>query len=188
MIHHFVLTRVFSDDIIRPSMSHQPVIDGFEFASAGAKQQGCLAAERFPALARYARVGRRRSRLRGRRACATSTGAPALRLQGATARCSCVASAAWKPLPFEVQADDLLVLAATLRPRSTPSPVDADVAGPDRGGQEMPVRELVGGRADPRSAVRAAARELRSGAPAAGERRSIAVRRPARADARQSIE
>jgi hypothetical protein len=31
-------------------MSHQPVIDGFEFASAGATQQGTLPVSEFPRL------------------------------------------------------------------------------------------------------------------------------------------
>src|SRR5205814_4399252 len=38
------------DDIIRPLMSHQPVIDGFELATAGATQEGTLPISSFPRL------------------------------------------------------------------------------------------------------------------------------------------
>src|SRR5258706_6904672 len=38
--HGFVLTEIFQDDTMRPRMSHQPVIDGLEFAGAGSKLQG----------------------------------------------------------------------------------------------------------------------------------------------------
>ena len=107
--HHFVLTGLLRDDIIRRPMSHepahQPVIDGFEFASAGATQARGLAAERFAAPARHARDGRGRSAPTRSTACATSAG---------VRRCGCRCSGTLElrcqrclePMPFEVQTDE----------------------------------------------------------------------------------
>lgn len=121
-------------------MSHQPVIDGFEFASAGATQQGTMPIDGF-------------SRLRDQLAFATGEvayevhglrddrGRPSLRVkvQGILQlRCQRCLEA----LPFEVDEDDLLVLAATQ------AEIDADPAdaqAPDRvlGGKKMALRDLV---------------------------------------------
>ena len=121
-------------------MSHQPVIDGFEFASAGAAQHGILPIREFPRLhdllasdageVAYTVTGVRDER-----------GRPGLRvgvrgvLQLRCQRCL-------EPLAFELQAEALLVLAAT-QAEIDADPVDASV--PDRvlAGKEMTVRELV---------------------------------------------
>ena len=68
-------------------------------------------------------------------------GRPALRLQvRGTLQLRC--QRCLEPLPFEVDADELLVLAATLAEIHA-EPADADA--PDRvvAGKEMPVRELI---------------------------------------------
>jgi len=120
--------------------AHQPVIDGFEFASAGATQQGVWPLSDFPRLrdvlatdageVTYEITGLRDERER-----------PSLRLKvsGTLAlRCQrCL-----EPMPFSVQTDEILVLAATLaeihaEPASTNAP-DRVVAG-----REMALRELI---------------------------------------------
>jgi len=121
-------------------MSHQPVIDGFEFASAGATQQGTLPVRDFPRLrdllasdageVAYEVVGTRDAR--GRPSLHVSVrGALQLRCQ------RCLEAMAW-----QVNTGSLLVLAATQEEiESDP----ADAASPDRvlAGKQMPVRELV---------------------------------------------
>jgi len=121
-------------------MSHQPVIDGFEFATAGATQEGTLPLSSFPRLqdvlvsnagdVTYAIQGvhdeRGRSSLR-----VSVRGSLQLRCQ----RCL-------GPLAHEVHADALLVLAASQ------AEIDAEPVGvdaPDRvvAGKEMAVRDLV---------------------------------------------
>jgi|SRR5690349_26354 uncharacterized protein len=121
-------------------MSHQPVIDGFEFALAGATQQGVLPLSGFERLrdllasdegeVAYELKGVRDERAR-----------PGLRLrvQGTLQlRCQrCLG-----PLAFAVSADELLVLAATQ------AEIDADpgdVDSPDRvlAAKDMAVGELV---------------------------------------------
>jgi uncharacterized protein len=140
LIHHFVLTRVFTDDIIRPLMPHQPVIDGFEFASAGAIQQGVWPLSDLPRLRDMlvSDAGEVTYRVQGKR---DENGRPALqvRVQG-TLQLRC--QRCLKPLALDVKAEDLLVLAATL---SEIHAEPADVSGPDRivAGKEMPVRDLV---------------------------------------------
>ena len=128
------------DDIIRPLMPHQPVIDGFEFASAGAIQQGVWPLGDFQRLRDMlaSEEGEVAYRVQGTR---DENGRPALqvRVQG-TLQLRC--QRCLEPLPFEVRVEDLLVLAATL------SEIHAEPAGayaPDRivAGKEMPVRELV---------------------------------------------
>ncbi len=121
-------------------MSHQPVIDGFAFASAGATQQGVWLIGDFPRLrdllasdageVSYAVEGTRdehgRAALRVR-----VRGVLQLRCQ----RCL-------EPLGFEVESDETLLLAATQAEIDAES---ADVQAPDRvlAGEEMPVRDLL---------------------------------------------
>jgi uncharacterized protein len=121
-------------------MSHQPVIDGFEFASAGATQKGKLPISSFPRLqdllvsdagdVAYALQGVRDDR-----------GRPSLRLSvrgTLQLRCQRCLGA----LSHEVDAEQLLVLAASQAEiDAEPAAVDA----PDRvlGGKEMAVRDLV---------------------------------------------
>lgn len=121
-------------------MSHQPVIDGFEFASAGATQQGVWPLSELPrlreALANDAgEVAYEISGVRDER------GRPGLRLKvsGTLAlRCQrCL-----EPMPFEVHTDETLVLAATLAEIHAEP---ADAHAPDRvvAGKEMALRELI---------------------------------------------
>jgi uncharacterized protein len=120
--------------------AHQPVIDGFEFASAGATQQGTWPLSDFPRLrdvlaqdageVRYEISGVRDQRER-----------PALRLKvSGTLQLRC--QRCLEPMPFEVQTDETLVLAATLAEiHAEPASAQA----PDRvvAGREMKLRELV---------------------------------------------
>ena len=121
-------------------MSHQPVIDGFEFASAGATQHGVWPLKDFPRLLDVLATdsGEVRYEISGVR---DARGRPALRLKvsGTLAlRCQrCL-----EPMPFSVQTDETLVLAATL------DEIHAEPAGahtPDRvvAGREMALRELI---------------------------------------------
>ena len=121
-------------------MSHQPLIDGFEFASAGARQQGRLPLREFPRLrdtlasdageVDYAIEGTRDAR-----------GRPSLRvavrgtLQLRCQRCL-------EPMPFDVRTDETLVLAAT-QAEIDAEPLDA--RAPDRvlAGKDMPLRDLI---------------------------------------------
>ncbi len=123
-----------------PFMSHQPVIDGFEFASAGATQQGILPLSGFPRLRDMlaSDEGEVAYQLRGVR---DERGRAGLRLRvegELRLRCQrCLG-----PMAFEVKADELLVLAATQ------AEIDADPAevdAPDRvlAGKEMSVADLV---------------------------------------------
>src|SRR5437660_1692890 len=121
-------------------MSHQPVIDGFEFASAGAAQQGVWPLSGFARLREllasdggevgYALQGTRD--VRGRPSLRVSvSGTLQLRCQ----RCL-------EPMPFKVQAEELLVLAAT---QAEIDAEPADASAPDRvvAGKEMAVRVLL---------------------------------------------
>ena len=121
-------------------MSHPPVIDGFEFASAGATQQGVLPLSGFPRLRDMlaSDEGEVAYQLRGVH---DERGRPSLRLRvdgELQLRCQrCLG-----PLAFEVKADQLLVLAATQ------AEIDADpgdVDAPDRvlAAKEMSVADLV---------------------------------------------
>src|SRR5687767_1398930 len=120
--------------------AHQPVIDGFEFASAGATKQGVWPLRNFPRLrdmlARDA--GEVRYEIHGVR---DERGRPALRLQvSGTLQLRC--QRCLEPMPFEVQTDETLVLAATLAEiHAEPASAQA----PDRvvAGREMKLRELV---------------------------------------------
>jgi uncharacterized protein len=121
-------------------MSHQPVIDGFEFASAGATQQGVWRLSDFPRLRDVLATdaGEVQYEIGGMR---DGRGRPALRLKvsGTLAlRCQrCL-----EPMSFEVNTDETLVLAATLAEIHA-EPADANA--PDRvvAGKEMALRELI---------------------------------------------
>jgi uncharacterized protein len=121
-------------------MSHQPVIDGFEFASAGATQQGVWPLSNFPRLRDVlandaGEVAYEVSGVRDER------GRPGLRLKvdgTLSLRCQrCL-----EPMPFEVHTDETLVLAATLAEIHAEP---ADAHAPDRvvAGKEMALRELI---------------------------------------------
>src|SRR5262245_20051556 len=125
-------------------MSHQPahqaVIDGFEFASAGAKQQGVWPLNDFPRLRDMLAkdAGEVAYEIRGVR---DARGRPALRLK--------VSGTLWlgcqrclEPMAFAVDTEVTLVLAATLdeihaEPASAQAP-DRVVAG-----REMALRDLI---------------------------------------------
>jgi uncharacterized protein len=121
-------------------MSHQPVIDGFEFASAGATQQGVWPLSEFARLRDVLAhdVGEVAYEVSGVR---DERGRPGLRLKvdGTLAlRCQrCL-----EPMPFEVHTDETLVLAATLAEIHAEP---ADARAPDRvvAGKEMALRELI---------------------------------------------
>jgi uncharacterized protein len=122
-------------------MSHQqPVIDGFEFASAGASKQGAWPVGDFPRLRDMlaADTGEVAYELDGVR---DERGRPSLRVRvRGTLQLRC--QRCLEAMPFEVQADALLVLAETLAEiHSEP----ADAHGADRivAGKDMPVRDLV---------------------------------------------
>jgi uncharacterized protein len=121
-------------------MSHEPVIDGFEFASAGAKQQGIWPASAFPRLrdTLASEVGEVGYEIEGVH---DERGRPALRLRvNGTLQLRC--QRCLEPMPFQVQTDETLVLAGSLAEIHA-DPADANA--PDRvlGGREMRVRELV---------------------------------------------
>src|SRR5438309_2158819 len=92
-------------------MSHQPVIDGFEFASAGAAQQGVWPLSGFARLRELlaSDAGEVGYVLQGTR---DARGRPSLRVSvrgTLPLRCQrCL-----EPMPFKVQTEELLVLAAT---------------------------------------------------------------------------
>lgn len=121
-------------------MSHQPVIDGFEFASAGAMQQG-----RMP-LGGFARLKDQLASEAGDVEYAVEgvldpRGRPSLRLRVSGVlelRCQRCLEA----MPFEVDEEQLLVLAAT-QAEIDADPADADA--PDRvlAGKQMVLRDLV---------------------------------------------
>jgi len=121
-------------------MPHQPVIDGFEFASAGATQQGVWPLGEFPRLRDMlaSDAGEVAYRLEGTH---DALGRPALRIRvegSLQLRCQrCL-----EPFAFAVRVEDLLLLAATL---SEIHAEPTDASGPDRivAGKEMPVRDLV---------------------------------------------
>ena len=120
--------------------AHQPVIDGFEFASAGATQQGVWPLSDFPRLrdmlaAGAGEVAYEISGVRDER------GRPGLRLKvRGTLRLRC--QRCLEPMPFEVQTDEILVLAATLAEIHAEP---ADAHAPDRvvAGKEMALRDLI---------------------------------------------
>ena len=121
-------------------MPRQPVIDGFEFASAGTARQGSLRLSEFPRLRELlaSDLGEVAYLLEGTR---DEYGRPGLRLavRGVLQlRCQRCLEA----MAYEIDAGGTLVLAATL------AEIDADPAdasGPDRvlAGNAMPVRDLI---------------------------------------------
>jgi len=120
--------------------AHQPVIDGFEFASAGATQQGIWPLGDFPRLRDIlatdaGEVAYEISGVRDER------GRPGLRLKvRGTLRLRC--QRCLESMPFEVQTDETLVLAATLDEIHA-EPADAHAADRVVAGKEMALRELV---------------------------------------------
>ena len=121
-------------------MSHQPVIDGFEFATAGATQEGTLPVSSFPRLqdVLVSDSGEAAYTLRGVR---DDRGRPSLRLKVRTTlqlRCQrCLG-----PLQHEVDTDELLVLAAS-QAEIDADPMTVDMPSRVLGGREMVVRDLV---------------------------------------------
>ena len=122
-------------------MSHQPaLIDGFEFAAAGATQQGVWAVGDFPRLRDMlaSDAGEIRYEIDGTR---DARGRPALRvrIRGALRlRCQrCL-----EPMRFEVDTDETLVLAAT---QAEIDAEPADPHSPDRllAAEEVRVRDLL---------------------------------------------
>jgi uncharacterized protein len=121
-------------------MSHQPVIDGFEFATAGATQEGKLPLSSFPRLqdVLVSDAGDVTYALRGVR---DERGRPSLHL-GVRGTLQLRCQRCLGPLSHDVQAEQLLVLAASQAEiDAEPAAVDA----PDRvlAGKEMAVRDLV---------------------------------------------
>ena len=121
-------------------MSHQPVIDGFEFASAGATQEGKLPLSSFPRLqdVLVSDAGDVTYALRGVR---DERGRPSLHL-GVRGTLQLRCQRCLGPLSHDVQAEQVLVLAASQAEiDAEPAAVDA----PDRvlAGKEMAVRDLV---------------------------------------------
>ena len=126
--------------ISSPFMSQQPVIDGFEFASAGATQQGSWPVRDFPRLRDVlaSHAGEVAYELQG---ASDERGRPALHIavHGTLQLCCqrCLES-----LAFEVDSDQTLVLAASVDEIHAEP---ADAHSPDRvvAGREMPVRDLI---------------------------------------------
>lgn len=121
-------------------MSHQPVINGFEFATAGATQEGTLPISSFPRLQDMlvSNAGEVAYVLHGVR---DERGRPSLQLSvRGTLQLRC--QRCLGPLAHEVHAESLLVLAGSQ------AEIDAEPAGvdaPDRvvAGKEMAVGDLV---------------------------------------------
>ncbi len=121
-------------------MSHQPVIDGFEFASAGATQQGVLPLSGFPRLRDLlaSDAGEVAYGVQGLR---DERGRPSLRLSvRGTLQLRC--QRCLEPMRVEVDEEELLVLA------STQAEIEADPTGvetPDRllAGKAIEIAELV---------------------------------------------
>jgi uncharacterized protein len=122
-------------------MPHQqPVIDGFEFASAGASRQGDWPIGDFPRLRDLlaSHAGQVRYAIEGVR---DARGRPSLRVtvRGTlTLRCQRCLEA----MAFEVLSDETLVLAGTLAEIHA-EPADAYAADRVVAGREMPVRDLI---------------------------------------------
>jgi uncharacterized protein len=121
-------------------MSHQPTIDGFEFASAGATQQGVWALKDFPRLrdALASDAGEVAYEISGVH---DERGRPGLRLKvSGTLMLRC--QRCLEAMAFEVRTDETLVLAATLA-EIHDEPADPNAADRVVAGKEMAVRELI---------------------------------------------
>jgi uncharacterized protein len=121
-------------------MSHEPVIDGFEFASAGATQQGSLSLSGFSRLRDLlaSDAGEVAYVIEGLR---DARGRPSLRVR-VRARLHLRCQRCLEAMPSAIDEQDLLVLAAT-QAEIDADPVDAEA--PDRilAGKEMRVRDLI---------------------------------------------
>lgn len=121
-------------------MSHQPVIDGFEFASAGASQQGNLPLGGFPRLRDLlaSDAGEVAYEVRGLR---DARGRPSLCL-GVRGTLQVRCQRCLEPMPVRVDEEEMLVLAAT-QAEIDADPTDAEA--PDRllASKAMKVIELV---------------------------------------------
>ena len=118
----------------------QPVIDGFEFASAGESLQGVWPIGDFPRLHDLlaAHDGKVAYEVDGVR---DAQGRPGLRVRAqGTLQLRC--QRCLEALAYEVHADELLLLAGT---QAEIDAEPADVDGADRvlAGKEMPVRDLI---------------------------------------------
>lgn len=118
----------------------QPVVDGFEFASAGASLSGALPIRDFPRLHDMlaGTEGEVAYEVEGVR---DARGRPALRLK-LRGRLNLRCQRCLEALPFEVRADEVLVLAGT-QAEIDAEPADVDSADRVVAAKEMPVRELV---------------------------------------------
>jgi uncharacterized protein len=121
-------------------MPHQPLIDGVEFATAGARQQGRWPVRELPRLrdmlaSDTAEVAWTLEGTRDER------GRPSLRL-GVKGTLQLRCQRCLEPMAFEVDAEELLVLAATQAEIDAEPP---DAHAPDRvlAGKQMPLRELI---------------------------------------------
>ena len=120
-------------------MSHQPVIDGFEFASAGATQQGVLPVSGFPRLRDLlaSDVGEVAYEVQGLR---DERGRPSLRVSvRGTLQLRC--QRCLEAMPVAVDERELLVLAAT-QEEIDADPTDPET--PDRllASKATPIRDL----------------------------------------------
>jgi len=118
----------------------QPVIDGFEFASAGASLEGALPIRDFPRLRDMlaGHDGEIAFEVEGVR---DERGRPALRLK-LRGRLALRCQRCLEPLPFEVGSDEVLVLAGT-QAEIDAEPADVHAADRVVAAKEMSVRELV---------------------------------------------
>ena len=121
-------------------MPHQPVIDGFEFASAGAMQQGRMPLSGFPRLQDQlaSDAGEVEYAVEG---VLDARGRPILRLRvKGTLQLRC--QRCLEAMPFEAEEEQLLVLAATQEEIDADP---ADASAPDRvlGGKQMVLADLV---------------------------------------------
>jgi uncharacterized protein len=122
-------------------MPHQqPVIDGFEFASAGASREGDWPLSDFPRLRDLlaANAGVVHYAIEGVR---DEQGRPGLRVRvSGTLQLLC--QRCLEAMPFEVGSDETLLLAASLEEIDA-EPADAHAADRVVAGRDMPVRDLV---------------------------------------------
>ena len=121
-------------------MSHQPGIDGFEFATAGAMQEGTLPLSSFPRLqdVLVSDKGEAAYTLQGVR---DERGRPSLRLRvRATLQLRC--QRCLGPLEHRVDTDEILVLAAS-QAEIDADPLSVDMPSRVIAGKEMAVRGLV---------------------------------------------